>query len=213
MVRLIMPLLIGLFMGISGGGFFGVYKAAASHTAAVTNAQKHGLKPAGDSTHAADSSTHGTPEHGAAAAAPAAAHDSAPAPVAAATKPAEPTAAATVEHAPTAAHATPVVTKPSTAAVAAATPAGTKPATAKPAEPASSAEADMEAHQKRLAKIFATMSAKDASRVLAQMTDHDVAVILNLLSNKQAAAILTNLPAPRAATLAQMPPKRGGDDE
>jgi flagellar motility protein MotE (MotC chaperone) len=45
------------------------------------------------------------------------------------------------------------------------------------------------------------------------MTDHDVAVILNLLSNKQAAAILTNLPAPRAATLAQMQPKKGGDDE
>ena len=211
MGKLIMSLLIGLVLGISGGGFFGVYKAAAAHTAAVTNAQKHGLKPVADSAHAADSNRHGAPEHGAQAVATAAAHDSTPSPVASATTPAEPTAAA--DHAPVTAHVTPVVTKPSTAPAAAVPPTVTKPVAAKPAEAAGTVDTETEAHQKRLAKIFATMSAKDASRVLAQMTDHDVAVILNLLTSKQTAAILTNLPAPRAATLAQMQPKRSGDDE
>ena len=57
------------------------------------------------------------------------------------------------------------------------------------------------------------MGAKDAARVLGQMTDHDVSVILNLLRDRQAAAILINLPAPRAAVLSQMQPRRVGGVE
>ena len=100
---------------------------------------------------------------------------------------------------------------PSIAPVKAATIAHAVPAAITPASDAPTA-AETAAHQRRLAKIFSTMGAKDAARVLAQMNDHDVSVILNLLGDRQAAAILINLPAPRAALLTQMP-RRGGGDE
>jgi hypothetical protein len=229
MGKLIVPLLIGLLMGISGGGFFAVYKASAAHATAVLDARKHGLKPVADSTRLAegDSSAHGDGEHAAteptagehASAEPTAAtHDSTPAAVAAAH--AEPAHGAAVEHA-TEPHSTLPGTKSVAAGAGAATAAaahGSAAPTATPVTPASSAAspgaaptvAEAEAHQRRLAKIFATMSAKDASRVLTQMTDHDVSIILGLLSDRQAAAILISLPAPRAAALSQLQPRRAG---
>lgn len=206
MGKLIVPLIIGLLMGISGGGFFSVYKASAAHATAIADAKKHGLKPVADSTHAAegDSTAGAEGEHVAAEPAKAAEHDATPTTVAAAPKPADATHAAPAISVP-GAHATPVVTKPSTAtpttAVAATSPSGAP------------TEAETQAHQQRLAKIFATMGAKDASRVLTQMSDHDVGIILGLLTDRQAAAILTNLPAPRAAALSQVQLRRTGGTE
>ena len=202
MGKLIVPLLIGLLMGVSGGGFFSVYKASAAHAVAVADAKKHGLNPAGDSTHASvgDSTAHPAGTDVAVAPAHGAAHDSMPA-AHSAEKPADAHATPSA----TEAHPTPVVTKPSTSATTAA-PAPTTAATAPTA-------AETEAHQRRLAKIFATMGPKDASRVLTQMSDRDVSIILGFLSDRQAAAILTNLPAQRAAALTQLQPRRGGGTE
>lgn len=199
MGKLIVPLIIGLLMGISGGGFYAVNKVSATHAAAVATAKKHGVNAEGDSSHteaATDSTAHGEGEH--AAVEPpdshAAGHDTTAHPAATVTPPTAATHAPVAEHQGDAHATTPTPTKPATVAA-----AGTSP---------SAAETD--AHQRRLAKIFATMSAKDASRVLTQMNDHDVGIILGLLSNRQAAAILTNLPAPRAAALSQVQPRRGG---
>jgi cytoskeletal protein RodZ len=201
MVKLIVPLIIGLLAGISGGGFYAVKAASAKHATAIADAKKHGIKPANDSSHAeagADSSATEGSEHTATepVAAAAEGHDTT-ATVAAAEKPAaDDVHAPAAEHAP-AAHATPTATKPPTP-------------TSVVAASAAANEAETQAHQRRLAKIFATMSAKDASRVLTQMTDHDVGIILGLLSDRQAAAILTNLPATRAAALSQLQPRRVG---
>lgn len=211
MIKLIVPLIIGLLMGLSGGGFYSVVQASKAHAAAVTDARKHGLKPAGDPTHAegdststsaGDSASHGDAEH----VATAVKGDSTPAIVATATP-----APATV-HAPDAqpadAHARPVV-KPTTTP----TPVAIAPVPLTNASTGAPTAVETQAHQRRLAKIFATMSAKDAARVLAQMTDHDVSLILGLLADRQAAAILTSLPAPRAAALSQLQPRRGGGEE
>ena len=203
MGKLIIPLIIGLLAGISGGGFYAVNKVSTTHAVAVASAKKRGVKPAGDSTHvegAADSTAHVEGERVAEghAATPSTGRDSV-ATVSTAAKPStEPTRPAEGDHAAEV-HAIPVAAKPAIA-VAAAAPGAT----------GAVSDAETAAHQKRLAKIFATMSPKDASRVLAQMTDHDVSIILGLLSDRQAAAILTNLPAPRAAALSQVQPRRGG---
>jgi len=213
MGKLILPLIIGLLMGVGGGGFFAVYKASAAHATAVAVAQKKGLTPAGDSAHAAkdstrvDSATHGDVPHDAAT--PVDAHDPAPKAVAAATPVAAPAHAPETRAspvAPTAAIATPPkgTSVPSAAPVTPVTPVT-------PVSAGGSPTADeTENHQRRLGKIFATMGAKDAARVLAQMNDHDVSIIINKLSERQAAAILTNLPAPRAAALSQMQPRKSG---
>lgn len=201
MGKLVVPLVIGLLMGISGGGFFAVYMASSAHATALADAKKHGIKPAadttraeGDSTAAPDSATRGEVAHDSA---PAGAHDAAPATAA---------PVADAAHAPAAHVATP--------AKAPATPVSGAPATATtPVTGASPTDAETEQHQRRLAKIFATMSAKDAAKVLTQMSDADVGVILNLLGERQAAAILINLPPQRAALLSQMPARRRGGDK
>lgn len=56
---------------------------------------------------------------------------------------------------------------------------------------------------RRLAKVFAAMQAKDAARVLEQMNDSDVRAILGSLSSKQQAAILGSFPTQRAALIVQ----------
>lgn len=202
MGKLILPLIIGLLMGVSGGGFFAVVQAGKAHASAVADAQKRGLKPAGDSTHAAtdsagasDSTAHGEGDHAATE-----------------TASATPTGGAALKLAPDNTHA------PETHAATTPKP-GTTPVAPAPAPPVSHAApsdddaakaAATQAHQRRLAKIFATMGPKDAARVLAQMTDHDVEIILGLLSDRQAAAILINLPPPRAAVLSHVQPRLAG---
>ena len=204
MGKLIVPLIISFLIGLSGGGFYSVYTTATAHGTAVATAQRTGLKA--DSAKvklaAGDTSAHAAPVHDDTTTA-AHASPSAPAGTVAA-------AAPITKPSSDASHAAPAATAASTmkpvvnagAAVRAPLP-GNAPPTA----------AESEAHQKRLAKIFATMGAKDAARVLGQMTDHDVSVILNLLRDRQAAAILINLPAPRAAVLSQMQPRRVGGVE
>jgi MgtE intracellular N domain len=197
MGKLIVPLIIGLLMGISGGGFFAVHQASTAHAAALVQARKHGIKPAGDSTHAeaGDSSqADGAATHGDSVDTPASDH-------------AAPDHAAPDHAAPATDSAT---VAPHGDDKQADTPAAAHDATSGSAAhvearvPVANAAASVAAHEQRMAKIFSTMSAKDAARVLAQMSDHDVGVILKQLSDRQAAAILTTLPAQRAATLTQI---------
>ncbi len=57
--------------------------------------------------------------------------------------------------------------------------------------------------ERRLAKIFGAMSARDAAKVLEQMTDSDIRTILSMMGDRQAAAVLTAMPATRAATISR----------
>ena len=61
-----------------------------------------------------------------------------------------------------------------------------------------------EASQRRIAKIFTSMDAKQAAKVLEHMTDNDVQVILGYVGPRQAAAIMTELPPERVATLSKL---------
>lgn len=54
-----------------------------------------------------------------------------------------------------------------------------------------------------LAKLFASMQARDAAKVLEQMEDFEVQVILGALGNREAAAILSNLTPERAAVISR----------
>ena len=54
-----------------------------------------------------------------------------------------------------------------------------------------------------LAELFATMSAREAARVLTHMEDQEVQVILGQLENREAAAILSNLSPERAAVISR----------
>ncbi|HEX3157020.1 MAG TPA: hypothetical protein VHQ45_00755 [Gemmatimonadaceae bacterium] len=64
--------------------------------------------------------------------------------------------------------------------------------------------------ERRLAKIFAAMQAKDAARVLQQMDDNDVGVVLGYLAERQAAAILGNFPSERAAQIGRLSLRAAG---
>jgi flagellar export protein FliJ len=55
----------------------------------------------------------------------------------------------------------------------------------------------------RLARLLATMPARDAARVLEKMDDAEIQTILTLLRDRQAAAILGNLPPQRVASIGQ----------
>ncbi len=54
-----------------------------------------------------------------------------------------------------------------------------------------------------LAKLFASMQARDAAKVLEKMEDYEVQVILGALGNREAAAILSSLPPERAAGISR----------
>jgi MgtE intracellular N domain len=208
MLKLVVPLIFGLLAGVSGGGFFAVHTASSAHATALVTARKHGLPASPDSTQG--DSAHVATEHAAGE------HDSTTHVAAAHAGP--DSSAAPASHAPAAdthapeSHGTPVTQvdahKPvAPNAATTATPSGAPVAHAATDAPP---DAAAEAHQRRLTKIFSTMSAKDAARVLTQMTDHDVSLIINRLSDRQAAAILAILPAPRAAALSQMHGERVG---
>jgi flagellar motility protein MotE (MotC chaperone) len=62
--------------------------------------------------------------------------------------------------------------------------------------------------EKRIAKVFTSMDAKQAAKVLEHMTDNDVKVILGYVGVKQAAQILSALPPERVANLSKL--SRGG---
>lgn len=54
-----------------------------------------------------------------------------------------------------------------------------------------------------LAKLFATMQAREAARVLEHMEDQEVQMILGELGNREAASILSNLTPERAAVISR----------
>jgi hypothetical protein len=83
---------------------------------------------------------------------------------------------------------------------AAVTPDSTKPAAAVEA----ANDTVKQASEKRIAKVFSSMDAKQAAKVLEHMTDDDVQVILGYVGPRQAASIMTALPPERVATLSKL---------
>jgi hypothetical protein len=190
MGKLITPLIIAFFVGLSGGGFFTVWRTTQAHDAAVVAVKQgkplptHGDSTTADSTAAdsSDSASHDTPGH-----TPAPADSAQPA------APAHATPTGGESHAATGADAH--------------TPAAAAAPTAD-----SSARPRALGQEARLAKLFGAMAPKDAARVLTQMDNRDVQTILNLVGDKQAAAILTLLPADRAVAFSQNQLRRQGGE-
>lgn len=60
------------------------------------------------------------------------------------------------------------------------------------------------ASERRIAKVFTSMDAKQAAKVLEHMSDGDVHIILGYVGVKQAAAIMAALPPERVATLSKL---------
>ena len=58
--------------------------------------------------------------------------------------------------------------------------------------------------EKRIAKVFTSMDAKQAAKVLERMADSDVQTILGYVGPRQAASILSALPPERVATLSKL---------
>jgi hypothetical protein len=67
----------------------------------------------------------------------------------------------------------------------------------------SAAPADSGLEEARLAKVFASMPARDAAKVMQHMDDNEVRIILGHLGNREAAAILANLTPERAAAISR----------
>ena len=59
------------------------------------------------------------------------------------------------------------------------------------------------AQVRRIGRIFAAMSPREAAKVLQQLEDSDVTTIVSSLTEKQAAAILQAFPAERAAAISR----------
>ena len=76
---------------------------------------------------------------------------------------------------------------------------------AQPAQPAPTPQSDSAAKEpeRRLAKVFTSMDAKQAAKVLDHMSDGDVQVILGYVGTRQAAAILAELPPERVAAISK----------
>lgn len=62
----------------------------------------------------------------------------------------------------------------------------------------------MQASERRLAKVFTSMDAKQAAKVLEHMADGDIQIILGYVGPRQAASILEALPPERVATLSKL---------
>lgn len=211
MTRLILPFLVAFLAAIAGGSALVLVKAKDAHAKAIADlvakrakadsAAGHAAAPGADSAAPHDPAGAHPPDSTAAHDAPVGhvAHDSA--------------AAAPPASAPPAKAPTPVTLPPrgkpgavgpavdtATRGSAKAPPAST--ADGKPAVSAAEAAQTLGA-EKKLAKIFGSMSPRDAAKVLQQMEDADVRVILGHLGSKQAAAVLGNFPAPRAAELSK----------
>ena len=209
MMRILIPFVaaLGLSLGISTGV---VMMRAPSHAALTAVAKADSIKAAslkadsakatGDSAKVAvvhaDSlhadSTHADSTH----------HDSVVTPAAAAVKPVVDTTHANP------AHAVPVKGTPATTATATA-----RDVPARTAIMSATAAARSDSTEKRIAKVFAAMQARDAARILQQMDDGDVKVILGSLSAKQQAAILGQFPVQRAALLTRTALRGEGDDQ
>jgi Mg/Co/Ni transporter MgtE len=101
----------------------------------------------------------------------------------------------------------PIVTAPSdTARVVAVDSAKQKPAAAAAVAAPATNQSDTaaEASERRIAKVFTSMDAKQAAKVLEHMSDGDVQIILGYVGVKQAAQIMSALPPERVATLSKL---------
>jgi hypothetical protein len=84
-------------------------------------------------------------------------------------------------------------------------PGATKP----PAAPAHAAvestvpDSVIQASERRVAKVFTAMDAKQAAKVLEHMADGDVQIILGYVGPRQAASIMAELPPARVARLSK----------
>jgi len=83
------------------------------------------------------------------------------------------------------------------------TASAASPTTAAPAAAVAS-DSTVQAQERRLAKVFTAMDAKQAAKVLEHMDDHDVQVILGYVGPRQAASIMNALPAQRVAALSKL---------
>jgi hypothetical protein len=163
-----------------------VVAMGASTGAKVAMTKPGSMKPAHDSTHVAgdstktDSTAAGTPE-GAAAPSDTARGGS-----------------------PAAAHASaPDATKPDSIVNLAAAAHGPEPTVAAKAAGGAPVRSDT-ASERRIAKVFTSMDAKQAAKVLEHMADSDVEIILGYVGPRQAASILAALPPERVATLSKI---------
>src|SRR6185503_6046653 len=86
-----------------------------------------------------------------------------------------------------------------TKAAATPAPAAAAPAAAAPAAAAPANDTAGEGSERRLAKVFTSMDAKQAAKVLEHMSDNDVHIILGYVGVKQAASIMAALPPERVA--------------
>jgi flagellar motility protein MotE (MotC chaperone) len=77
-------------------------------------------------------------------------------------------------------------------------------AVAKATAAAAAADTAVQASEKRIAKVFTSMDAKQAAKVLEHMADNDVHVILGYVGVKQAAQIMAALPPERVAKLSKL---------
>lgn len=91
----------------------------------------------------------------------------------------------------------------------AAAAASSSPAAASPL-PVTAPDTMVQASERRVAKVFTSMDAKQAAKVLEHMTDGDVEIILGYVGVKQAAQILAALPPERVATLSKLSMQAGG---
>jgi hypothetical protein len=205
MARLILPFLVAFLVAVAGSSAAMLVRARDAHNealvkmmAAKAKADSAG-KPVAPGDHPDVEPTSPTPT-----AAADAAHAEAPPPMPVSVPT---TAPAVASHAP-------APTQTAIAPVPTHAPETAKPDPSKamPAEPAGPG-----ASERRLAKIFSSMSPKDAAKVLVNMEDGDVKVILGYLGNRQAAAILGSFPPARAAELSRLalkgaPPASGAKD-
>jgi hypothetical protein len=81
--------------------------------------------------------------------------------------------------------------------------AAPSPAPKAPPAPVAS-DSLVEASERRLAKVFTAMEAKQAAKVLQHMEDADVQIILGYVGPRQAASIMAELPPERVATLSKL---------
>ena len=62
----------------------------------------------------------------------------------------------------------------------------------------------IQASERRVAKVFTSMDAKQAAKVLEHMSDSDVHIILGYVGPRQAASIMAELPPERVAKLSKI---------
>jgi hypothetical protein len=95
-------------------------------------------------------------------------------------------------------------TQPGAPQSVAAKPGAPGPAPTQQAAAKAPPDTAVEASERRIAKVFTSMDAKQAAKVLDHMADSDVEIILGYVGPRQAASIMAELPPERVATLSKL---------